>query len=97
MAASVLSQPHFHDEAAAYKRLEAIVWPEGPHCPRCGALDRITDVTARVEKATEALGQLQVEGTSGGGADLAGIAHQVGEVSQIVKHGVPLIEGRGGG
>lgn len=42
--ASVLSQPHFHDEAAAYARLEAIVWPEGPHCPRCGALDRITKV-----------------------------------------------------
>jgi transposase-like protein len=42
--ASVLSQPHFHDEAAAYARLEAIVWPEGPHCPRCGALDRITVV-----------------------------------------------------
>jgi transposase-like protein len=41
---SILSQPHFHDEAAAYARLEAIVWPEGPHCPRCGALDRITDV-----------------------------------------------------
>jgi transposase-like protein len=42
--ASVFSQPHFHDEAAAYARLEAIVWPEGPHCPRCGALDRITNV-----------------------------------------------------
>jgi transposase-like protein len=42
--ASVLSQPHFHNEAAAYERLEAIVWPEGPHCPRCGALDRITNV-----------------------------------------------------
>jgi transposase-like protein len=42
--ASVLSQPHFHDEAAAYARLEAIAWPEGPHCPRCGALDRITMV-----------------------------------------------------
>ena len=42
--ASVLSQPHFHDEAAAYARLEAIVWPEGPHCPRCGALDRLTNV-----------------------------------------------------
>jgi transposase-like protein len=42
--ASVLSQPHFHNESAAYARLEAIVWPEGPHCPRCGALDRITSV-----------------------------------------------------
>jgi transposase-like protein len=41
---SVLSQPHFHNEAAAFARLEAIVWPQGPHCPRCGGFDRITDV-----------------------------------------------------
>jgi transposase-like protein len=41
---SVLSAPHFHNEAAAYARLEAIVWPQGPHCPRCGGFDRITDV-----------------------------------------------------
>jgi transposase-like protein len=41
---SILGQPHFHNEAAAYARLEAIVWPEGPHCPRCGGLDRITNV-----------------------------------------------------
>ena len=39
---SILSQPHFHNEAAAISRLEAIVWPEGPHCPRCGGFDRIT-------------------------------------------------------
>lgn len=41
---SVLSQPHFHNEAAAIARLEAIVWPEGVHCPRCGGFDRITKV-----------------------------------------------------
>jgi transposase-like protein len=41
---SLLSQPHFHNEAAAIARLEGIVWPEGPHCPRCGGLDRITPV-----------------------------------------------------
>jgi transposase-like protein len=41
---SVLSQPHFHNEAAAIARLEAIVWPQGPHCPRCGGVDRITTV-----------------------------------------------------
>jgi transposase-like protein len=41
---SVLSQPHFHNEAAAIARLEAIVWPQGPHCPRCGGFDRITTV-----------------------------------------------------
>jgi transposase-like protein len=41
---SILSAPYFHNEAAAMARLEAIVWPQGPHCPRCGGFDRITDV-----------------------------------------------------
>ena len=41
---SILSEPHFHNEAAAIERLEAIVWPQGPHCPRCGGFDRITPV-----------------------------------------------------
>lgn len=41
---SILSEPHFHNETAAIARLEAIVWPDGPHCPRCGGFDRITPV-----------------------------------------------------
>jgi transposase-like protein len=41
---SILSQPHFHNEAAAIARLEEIVWPQGAHCPRCGGFDRITTV-----------------------------------------------------
>lgn len=41
---SLLSQPHFHSEAAAIARLEAVVWPKGPYCPRCGGFDRITTV-----------------------------------------------------
>jgi transposase-like protein len=41
---SILSEPHFHSEAAAIARLEAIVWPQGPYCPRCGGFDRITTV-----------------------------------------------------
>lgn len=41
---SILSAPHFHNEAAARERLEQIVWPKGPHCPRCGSFDRITPV-----------------------------------------------------
>ncbi len=39
--ASVLNEPYFHDEAAAFAALEAILWPDGPICPHCGALDRI--------------------------------------------------------
>src|SRR6266542_3454241 len=41
---SILSEPHFHNETAAIARLEAIVWPQGPFCPRCGGFDRITPV-----------------------------------------------------
>ena len=41
---SALSAPYFHDEAAAYAKLESLLWPHGPYCPRCGGLDRITPV-----------------------------------------------------
>ena len=41
---SILSTPHFHNETAAVARLEAIVWPNGPLCPHCGGVDRITPV-----------------------------------------------------
>jgi transposase-like protein len=41
---SILTQAHFHNEAAAIARLEAIVWPNGPVCPHCGGVDRITPV-----------------------------------------------------
>jgi transposase-like protein len=41
---SILSAPHFHSETAAYARLEEIVWPNGPVCPHCGGVDRITPV-----------------------------------------------------
>ncbi len=38
---SVLSQKHFHDEAAAYRYVEARIWPDGPVCPHCGERERI--------------------------------------------------------
>lgn len=34
--ASVLNQPHFHDEAAAFEMVESLIWPNGPICPKCG-------------------------------------------------------------
>ncbi len=37
---SILSAPHFHDEAAAYTHVEARVWPDGRVCPHCGVADR---------------------------------------------------------
>ncbi len=37
MARSVLSEPHFHNEDAAFAYVEKKLWPNGPHCPHCGA------------------------------------------------------------
>jgi transposase-like protein len=37
MSKSVLSAPHFHNEAAAFEYVEARLWPNGPVCPFCGA------------------------------------------------------------
>jgi len=39
---SVLLDKHFHDEAAAYAFVEARVWPNGPVCPHCGGVERIS-------------------------------------------------------
>jgi transposase-like protein len=50
MAISVLSQPQFHSEEAAFAFLEGVLWPEGPVCPHCGALGRISKIKANVEK-----------------------------------------------
>lgn len=33
---SALSKPYFHDEAAAFAKLEEIVWAGKPVCPHCG-------------------------------------------------------------
>lgn len=38
---SVLNQPYFQDEDAAYAKLEGIVWPNGATCPHCGSMDRM--------------------------------------------------------
>ena len=47
---SALSRPEFHDEAKAFARLESIVWADGQSCPHCGAMDRLTKVTANPAK-----------------------------------------------
>jgi transposase-like protein len=39
--ASVLSEPYFHDEQAAFDMLERIVWADGqPACPHCGVVGK---------------------------------------------------------
>jgi transposase-like protein len=48
--ASVLKEPYFQDEAAAFERLEAIVWPNGPVCPHCGCTGRIRPLSGVKDK-----------------------------------------------
>ena len=38
---SILSKPYFHDEEAAFAFLEGLLWPEGPVCAHCGAMDKL--------------------------------------------------------
>jgi transposase-like protein len=40
MSKSIISAAHFHNEEAAYKFVEARVWPRGPVCPHCGGVER---------------------------------------------------------
>jgi transposase-like protein len=47
---SVLSRPYFHDEQAAFVFVEAIIWPQGPVCPHCGGVDKITTIKPNPEK-----------------------------------------------
>ncbi|PBC05700.1 IS1595 family transposase [Mesorhizobium sp. WSM3860] len=44
---SVLSDRHFHDEAEAYKVVEARIWPNGPVCPHCGGFERISKMAGK--------------------------------------------------
>lgn len=44
---SVLSQKHFHNEVAAYKFIEARIWPNGATCPHCGGVDRISKMKGK--------------------------------------------------
>src|SRR5471030_2638245 len=44
---SVLSDKHFHNEEAAYAWVEARIWPNGPVCPHCGGVERISKMGGR--------------------------------------------------
>ena len=51
MSASALSDAALHDEAAALAYLEAVLWPNGPTCPHCGAADRIYALKGKSTRA----------------------------------------------
>jgi len=50
---SVLSSPHFHDEAKAFAFLESVVWANGVVCPHCGVVGgRVYDLAGVRSKAS---------------------------------------------
>ena len=44
---SALSQSHLHDEAEAYRFVEAALWPNGPICHRCGETKRVSKMNGK--------------------------------------------------
>jgi len=43
-----LTNPIYHDDDRARAHLEALLWPDGPFCPRCGVTgDRITKLKGK--------------------------------------------------
>jgi transposase-like protein len=42
-----LQAPAFTDDNVAREAMEAVMWPHGPCCPRCGSLDRIGKVSGK--------------------------------------------------
>jgi transposase-like protein len=47
MANSVFNSKALQDETAAYRWVEAQIWPEGPVCPHCGGVDRISPMKGK--------------------------------------------------
>jgi transposase-like protein len=37
-----MSDGALHDEARAYELVESVLWPNGPECPHCGSIERIS-------------------------------------------------------
>jgi transposase-like protein len=47
---SVLNRPYYHNEEAAFAHVEAELWPQGPVCPHCGGIERISAIKPNPEK-----------------------------------------------
>jgi transposase-like protein len=50
MAKSVLDQPHFQTEAAAFAYVEAHLWPDGAFCPHCGECERVKRMNGKTTR-----------------------------------------------
>ena len=51
MARSVLDDPHYHNEEAAFAFVEAHLWPDGPVCPHCGETERLGELKGKTARA----------------------------------------------
>ena len=51
MARADLQSPAFTNEDAAREAMEAVLWPDGPRCPRCESRDRIGKVVGKSARA----------------------------------------------
>jgi transposase-like protein len=47
---SILSAIYFRDEAAAFEKLESVLWPTGPECPHCGVVNDAHRIPTNLEK-----------------------------------------------
>src|SRR5436853_1979932 len=50
MAEYLFNEARFHDPDAAREHLEATRWPNGPVCPHCGAVDRISKLQGKAHR-----------------------------------------------
>lgn len=48
---SVLSKEYFHNEEAAIKHLESIIWANGISCPKCGVIDNSYQLKGKTTRA----------------------------------------------
>ena len=44
---SILSEPYFHNEEAAYEFVESKLWPNGATCPKCGEHQRVSKMQGK--------------------------------------------------
>ena len=44
---SILSEPYFHNEQAAYEFVESKLWPNGATCPKCGEHTRVSKMQGK--------------------------------------------------
>jgi transposase-like protein len=47
MATPILTAAQFQNEEAAFAYVEAALWPEGPVCPHCGGVERISKMQGK--------------------------------------------------